>query len=164
MVSDKGKTFPTDTSKVIRNVTSDPVVKEHFADLQVEWRFNLERAPCWGGFFEWLIGCAKRCLRKTLGKASLTYDELLTVVTELEAVLNLRPLMYVHANDLEEPLTPSHLLFRYRVLSLPDPSSPSTEDPDYNESAKNLTKRMRYLTSICEHFWKRWRTKYLQEL
>ena len=48
----------------------------------------MERAPWWGGFFERLIGSVKLCLKKTLGKAYLTYDELVTVIMEIEAVLN----------------------------------------------------------------------------
>ena len=43
-------------------------------------------------------------------KNSLTHDELLTLVTEVEAVLNSRPLTYVSSEDTTEPLTPSHLL------------------------------------------------------
>ena len=39
-------------------------------------------------------------------------------------------------DDLEEPLTPSHLLLGYRALSLPDP--PLLDDPDYGESVKAL--------------------------
>ena len=75
-----------------------------------------------GGMFECMIKSAKRCLKKSVGRASLTYDELSTLVTEIEAVLNSRPLTYVSTDDLEEPLTPSHLLLGYRVLSLPDPT------------------------------------------
>jgi len=38
--------------------------------------------------FERLIGYMKRCLRKVIGQAKLTYDELLTAVVEAEAVIN----------------------------------------------------------------------------
>ena len=43
-------------------------------------------------------------LRKAIGKNSLTFDELLTLVIEVEGVLNSRPLTYVYANDVTEPL------------------------------------------------------------
>ena len=61
----------------------------------------------------------KHCLKKTIGKAKLTHDELLTVLTEVEAIINSRPLSYVSSEDLDEPLTPSHLSGLH-ILSLPD--------------------------------------------
>ena len=130
-------------------------MKKHFAELHVEWTFNLEKAPWWGGIFE-------RCLKKSVGRTSLTYDELSTLVTEIEAVLNSRPLTYVSTDDLEEPLTPSHLLLGYRVLSLPDPTL--SDDPDYDESANDLGRRMKHLLKTSEKFWKRWKKEYLLEL
>ena len=51
------------------------------------WRFNLEKASWWGGFFERLVRCVKRCLKKILKNAKLTYEELLTVVVVIECVL-----------------------------------------------------------------------------
>ena len=71
-------------------------------------------------FFERLINSTKRFLKKTLGKARLTYEGLLTVLTEVECILNSRPLTYLYSDDLEEPLTPSHLIRGRRLLSVPD--------------------------------------------
>ncbi len=68
----------------------------------------MEKAPWWGGFFERLIKSTKRCLRKIVGQGKLYYDELRTVLVEMEAVINSRPLTYLSAEDLDEPLTPSH--------------------------------------------------------
>ena len=53
-------------------------------------------------------------------QARFSFDELLTAVTEVEAIFNSRPLSYVTSDDIDEPLTPSHLLIGQRVLSLPD--------------------------------------------
>ena len=44
-----------------------------------------------------------------IGQARLTLDELTTALTEVEAVINSRPLTYVTTEDVEEQLTPSHL-------------------------------------------------------
>lgn len=62
-----------------------------------------------------------------LEKACVTYEELLTILTEIECVLNSRPLTYVYTEDLEETLTPSHFLCGKRLLSLPSGDEPELE-------------------------------------
>ena len=114
-----------------------------------------------GGIFERMIKSAKCCLKKSVGRACLTYDELSMLVTEIEAALNLRPLTYVSTDDLKEPLTPSHLLLGYRVLSLPDP--PLSDDPDYIESVNDLSRRMKHLLKTSDKFWKCWKKEYFRE-
>ena len=77
---------------------------------KIEWRFNLERAPWWGGFFERMVGSVKKRFEKVLDNAKLTFDELLTVVVEIESTLNSRPLTYIYVWWIRRrSLTPSHL-------------------------------------------------------
>ena len=92
----------------------------------------------------------KRSLRKVLFRASVTYEELQTTIVEVEGIVNSRPLTYAYDNDVEEILTPSHLLLGRRLLS-------TFEEPfDDGCTVDNavLTKRMAYLRSLSEHFWK----------
>ncbi len=58
----------------------------------------MERAPWWGGVFERMIKSTKRCLRKLIGKANLTYDELLTAFAEVEVVVNFLLLSYISSD------------------------------------------------------------------
>ena len=67
-----------------------------------------------------MVRSTTRYLRKMIGQAKFNYDELLTAVIEVEAIINFHPLSYVSADNLEEPLTPSHLLAGRRLLSLPE--------------------------------------------
>ena len=83
-------------------------IKEYLEEKRVQWIFNLERAPWWGGLFERMVRSTKRYLKKTIEVAKLTYDELKTVTVEVEMILNSRPLSYVSPGDIDEPLTPSH--------------------------------------------------------
>jgi len=115
----------------------------------------------WGGVFERLVRSVKRCLKKTISEAKLTYEELLTVVIEVKMILNCRPL--VVCEDFEEPLTPSHLLCGRRLMSVPDNSS-DTVQSDTDVQPKDLNKRMQRLNNVIIHFWKRWRSEYLLEL
>ena len=73
-----------------------------------------------GGYYGRMVQLEKRSLRKVLGKAQLTYEELLTVLTEVEGVLNSRPLTYIHPEVTDNPLTPSHLVIGRRLATLPD--------------------------------------------
>ena len=63
-----------------------------------------------------MIGLTKTTLKKVLGRASVNLTTLQTVVVEIEAILNDRPLTYLSTdvND-EEPLTPIHLFYGSRI-------------------------------------------------
>ena len=159
VISDNAKTFKS-ASRIIKRILDSPEVRKYFDQLNVQWKFNLERAPWWGGIFERMVRSAKRCLKKSIGRNCLFYEELLTLVIEVKAVLNSRPLTYVSSEDVEEPLTPSHLLVGYQILTLPDLSI--SDDPDY--SPEGLTRRMSHLSRTLQHFWNCWKKEYLLEL
>ena len=106
-----------------------------------------------------MIGTVKRCLRKVLGNAKLNADELLTVLTELEATLNSRPLTYEYDEVGAEMLTPSHLIYGRRLLSLPEEVR-----NDEEESETGFLRRFSYLARLRIHFWNRWRKEYLADL
>ena len=164
VVTDNAKTFKK-ADQALQSLMEKAEMENHLADRGIQWKFNVEKAPWQGGFFERMVKSAKRCLKKSIGKQALTYEELLTLVIEVEAVLNSRPLSYVAEDDTEEPLTPSHLMTGHRVLSLPDPTAcGEKEDPDFQLTSENLPGRMKHLTAIKEKFWRRWKQEYLQEL
>ena len=99
-----------------------------------EWIFNVPKAPLWGGVFERLVRYVKQCLRKMAGQAKISADELLTVLLEVEMVLNSCPLTIVSAEDVEEPLTSSHLIVGRRIMSdvvlCPDGNEPPPSTSD----------------------------------
>ena len=145
IVSNNGTTFKS-ASKQTTELINNPGVKQFLAKKQVQWIFNLERTPWWGGLFERMVRSMKRCLKKTIGGAKLTYEELMTVTVEMEMIFNSRPLSYVSSEDLDEPLTPSHLLHGRRLLSLSDRSNTGDlSDPDVELSSTDLSKRTNHL-------------------
>ena len=100
-------------------------------------------------------------MKKLLRNAPLTYKELLTVLSEVEGILNSRPLTYLDSNNFEEPLTPSHLFLEKRLL----------RDPEYVKTKEeiivitdNLSRRARYFQTLLSQFWSRWSREYLSEL
>ena len=59
-----------------------------FASQQsIQWQFNLSRSPWWDGFFERMAGLVKDTLKKSLGHANLTFNELQEVLLVLNSVL-----------------------------------------------------------------------------
>ena len=164
-ISDNGKTFKA-ASKYLRSVFKDGTVKEYLAGLGTDWLFNVERAPWWGGAFERLVRSTKRCLRKLVGRTQFFLDEIVTSLAEIESVINSRPLTYMSASDMEEPLTPSHLIVGRRIHNLPDHLShlDDLEDEEFLLNQTQLTRRMKHLANVLNHFWNRWRSEYLSEL
>ena len=139
-------------------------VQDYLSGAGVQWTFNLARAPWWGGIFERMIRMTKRCLKKIIGRASLTLDEFTTLLTEVEGVINSRPISYVSSDDTEEPLTPAHLLCGRRLLSLPDSICYSDPEEEYGLTRGHLTRRLVHLNKLLSDFWNRWQTEYLMEL
>ena len=90
-----------------------------------------------GGFWEQFDKGVKRCFKKTIGQSTLTLDELTTIVIEIEATLNNRPLTYVHddSEGVSHALTPAYLIYGCRVAT-----SPNGEQYDITSTNKALTK------------------------
>ena len=88
-------------------------VKKFLRKLRIKWSFILEKSPWWGGFYERLIAIVKSSLKKVVGKALLNYNEMVTIVTEIEGCLNSRPLTYLNEENVYDLLLPpNHLLYR----------------------------------------------------
>ena len=93
--SDNAKTFKS-SSKEIRKIARSPEVWKYLANHQITWNFIVEKAPWWGGYWERLLRSFKSPIKKVIGRSALRYDEMSTLLTEVEAVINARPLPYVY--------------------------------------------------------------------
>ena len=114
--SDNAKTYKS-TGKLLDSLFKDSRVQDFLLSRRIDWKFNLERSTLWGGFFERML-IVKRCARKVLGNAKLTFDELSTVLSEIECTLNSRPLTYLYEEPGEQVLTLSHLMLGCRLSIL----------------------------------------------
>ena len=90
-----GKIF-TDNGEVF---TSQETQK--FAtNRNIEWQFSLSNAPWYGGFSERLVSIVKRCLKKTVGKACLSFYDLQIILSEIEIIINSRPLNTLYDDEM----------------------------------------------------------------
>jgi hypothetical protein len=123
----------------------------------IQWKFIPPRTPNFGGLWEAGVKSVKYHIKRVVGETVLTYDELYTLLTRIEACLNSRPLvpMSNDPNDLTA-ITPGHFLIG-EALTAP-------LEPDLTELKINRLSRHQLLERLRQHFWKRWRTEYLSYL
>ena len=132
-------------------------ISTYLLQHQVQWHASPERAPHFGGLWEAAIKSAKTHLRKVVGSQRLSYEEFHTVLTQVEACLNSRPLLALnnHSQDGISALTPSHFLIQRPAHAYPD---------EVIHIEPSLNRRWALTRSIMQHFWKRWSTEYIQQL
>jgi hypothetical protein len=113
-----------------------------------------------------MVGLVKSCLVRTLGQALVTEDELYTILCEVEAHLNDRPLTdSSDSPDDDPPLTPSQLLYGRRLDSVPVAGFDPDEDGDPSAfEVEPLTQRQRRLMRLKEQFQLRFHKEYLPML
>lgn len=134
------------------------VISEFCSVRNIEWRFIPEHSPHFGGLWESTVKSVKTHLRRVVGTVKLTFEELSTVFTQIEACLNSRPLVSIgsHDDDGIEVLTPGHFLIGRPLTSLPDSA--------LSYRSLSLLRRWHLCQSLVRHFWRRWSTEYLSTL
>ncbi|GFW27075.1 integrase catalytic domain-containing protein [Trichonephila clavipes] len=163
--SDNARTFKAAERELayFANILKDSEFQNFVADKGIHWKFIVERAPWWGGFYERLVKTINDPLRKILGRALLTFEELSTILSEVEVIVNHRPLTYVENDPGEpEPLTPAHFL----ELGYGDSKYPIhfIELIDATTAKESYKKRKTYRTLLLKQLWRRWKEQYLLQL
>ncbi|GBM29689.1 hypothetical protein AVEN_156876-1 [Araneus ventricosus] len=88
---------------------------------RIKWELIPPTTPWCGRWWERLLIKLKDLLKRTLGKAVLTYEELLTVSCDYESIINSRPLIYVSEDlDYQVPITPAMFLMTNSYLVVTD--------------------------------------------
>ncbi|XP_062541892.1 uncharacterized protein LOC134209885 [Armigeres subalbatus] len=87
----------------------------------IEFKFIPARSPNFGGLWEAAVKSVKGHMRRVIGNRMLKCDEMQTVVAQIEACLNSRPLtpMSNDPTDLEV-LTPGHFLIQRPLTAVPE--------------------------------------------
>ncbi|XP_071052628.1 uncharacterized protein [Onthophagus taurus] len=126
--------------------------------LGLHWIFHPPGGPHFNGLAEAGVKSVKSHLLRVIGDQRLTFEEVYTVLTQIEAVLNSRPLTPISSdpNDLQ-PLTPGHFLCLEPLNSL-------ISEPDYTKVPLNRLDRWKLLQRMLQDFWKRWTMEYLSTL
>ncbi|XP_062534520.1 uncharacterized protein LOC134203653 [Armigeres subalbatus] len=127
--SDNGTNFVGARNKLteLQGLMKDRIHRERIttemAKDGIQWHFNPPSAPHFGGLLEAAVRVTKNHLMKVIGENPVSAEDYSTLLTQVEACLNSRPLtpMSDDPNDLE-PLTPAHFLIGSSLQALPDPA------------------------------------------
>lgn len=156
--SDNGTNF-VGASKELQNLKAmQPLIAENLESNGTEWHFIPPRGPNFGGLWEAGVKSTKYHLRRVIGDSTLTYEELSTLLIQVEACLNSRPISIISSTDPGElmPLTPGHFLIGESILNVPDHS--------YENSNVSCLTRWQFLQRMLQSFWRRWSSEYISNL
>ena len=133
-------------------------ISDFCSTQNIQWKFIPERTPHFGGLWEAAVKSMKFHFKRVIGDIKLNFEELTTVLTQIESCLNSRPLtsLPTHDDDGIEALTPGHFLIGQPLECIPDSS--------FSYRSLSLLKRWDLCQSIVRHFWKRWSHEYLCSL
>lgn len=161
--SDNGSNFKGAKSELhelfllFKDRDSSSQIAEYCQPREISWCFIPPDAPNFGGIWEAAVKSTKFHLKRTLKQALLTFEEYATVLSQVEAVLNSRPLFTQSSNPADpEVLTPGHFLICRPLVAVPQPSSEGV--------APGRLSRWQYLQYLRDQFWKVWKRDYLLSL
>ncbi|GFU16846.1 integrase catalytic domain-containing protein [Trichonephila clavipes] len=145
--------------KRLHNLLKFPEEKlsSYLSSEGISWNFMPPRAPNFGGLWEAGVKSFKFYLKRTVGNLKMTLEEFLTIITQIEGILNSRPITPL-SEDIDdlEVLTPGHFLIGRPITSI--------SEPNLLDKTENTLSRWQKLTKIVQHIWTKWSRDYLNNL
>ncbi|GFW30368.1 integrase catalytic domain-containing protein [Trichonephila clavipes] len=138
-------------------INPDPELAGFLVDENINWKFLPPIAPNFGGLWEAGVKSFKFHFKREAGNSRFTYEEFLTIMTQIEGILNSRPLTPL-STDIDDlsVLTPAHFLIGRPITSINEPNIIHIETNNLNIYQR--------LTKIVQSIWKRWSNNYLSNL
>jgi len=142
-----------DLYNLLNDTKHNETVATYLADDQISWKFIPTRSSHLEGLWEAAVKSAKFHLRRVLGDSLLTYEDMYTLLVQIEACLNSRPFqpLSTDINDLT-PLTPSHFLIGDSLAAQPD--------ENVTDAKISTLERYKLLAQKTQRFWQRWSKEY----
>ncbi|XP_036145895.1 uncharacterized protein LOC118646638 [Monomorium pharaonis] len=136
----------------VRNISDEFCIPNN-----IEWKFIPPASPHMRGLWEAGIKSCKFHLKRIIGGSLLTFEELSTVLIQIEACLNSRPICQLPSTPMDlQPLTPGHFIIGEPLIAVPE--------VDLSDTAINRLSRWQLIQRIAQNFWKRWSAEYLTSL
>lgn len=159
MLSDNSTTFQGASNEHARVFESwrNAANSETLRQQTTKWKFIPPSAPHMGGLHEAAVKSAKHHLKRVIGAQQLPYEELATLLAQVEGCLNSRPIQALSedANDCLA-LTPGNFLIGEPIIA------PITKD--YRRVPTNRLKQFQLMAKMAQEFWERWSKEYVTTL
>lgn len=143
--SDNAKTFVSG-GNVLSDIFVSSQFQAKFKPYHIQFKTIPIYSPWYGATWERLIKTVKSCIYKTIGRSKLKYFAFLTLISDVEAVMNNRPLTYRSSDNSIEVITPNHFIrlttdTPSMILTSTEeyPEIEDVEDPDYDPYNKLIT-------------------------
>ena len=161
LYSDQGTTFVGADNELKRMyLESSDYIRELVGCLVnkgTEWHFNPPGAPHFGGIWEAAVKSVKHHIRRVVNSQHLTFEEFYTLLKQVEACLNSRPLLPIRDDPTDNLyLTPSILLTQSDSYIVPQ--------PNYLDITITPLERHKRVRQMFQDFWRQWSLEYLQTL
>lgn len=129
LYSDNGTNFIgakntlADLNNLFNNEQTKTALRQFCRQREMNFHFIPPRAPNFGGIWESTVKSFKTHLKKVIGETTMTYEDLYTLLVQIEGTLNSRPLTSQSddPNDFA-PLTSAHFLIGREINAIPEPS------------------------------------------
>ncbi|XP_058816076.1 uncharacterized protein LOC131679380 [Topomyia yanbarensis] len=158
--SDNGRNFigaANELRQLIRSKEHRELIAQECAQNGIRWHFNPPKASHFGGLWEAAIQSAQKHFIRVLGTHTLPYDDMETLLSQIESCLNSRPLVPMSDDPTDfEPLTPGHFLVGSALKAVPD--------VDYTTIPFSRLRKWQQTQHMFQHIWKRWHREYLATL
>jgi hypothetical protein len=167
--SDNARTFVSG-GNVLSDIFVSDLFKSKFSPYQIKFKRIPIYSPWYGATWERLIKTLKSCIYKTVGRSKLDYYSFITLISDVEAVMNSRPLTYRSSDNNLEVVTPNHFIRLHAdtpsmVITSTDefPDLEDVEDPNYDPYHK-LIKSLDVREQLINKFTNVWLKDYLLSL
>ena len=134
--------------KMLQSTSQMATVPDFLATEGCEWKFIPPHGPHFGGLWETAVNSMKYHLRRTLGSQVGTYEELCTLLAEIEACLNSRPLCALS----DDPFNPTYLSSGHFLIGEPLTQLPAA---DFTNVKCNRLSRWQTYQQQLQQFWQR---------
>lgn len=155
--SDNGSNFVGTCNELARLLKSSSLeISQYASENSINFKFSPAYSPHFNGLAEGSVKSFKHHLKRVLAHANLTYEEMNTVLVQIESILNSRPLTPLSSDPRDlVPLTPAHFLIGRTLMMLPS--------PQVNDTTLSVSRYMR-THQLKAHFWSRYYKEYISEL